>query len=409
MRSVPCAPASTARQATWGALRPFGCRESRRRMVPSAARRRISADRNLVTEIAPFLTITSRRSRSMTHCVAIGPPAAGSATSSPVAQATHTRSVVESHATPRGAGQTARRERTVPVFGSTVTSAPPDRRATCTRPAPSSTSRPGSSPLCSAMVLRSAPADVSMTHSASRSGSEATARLPAPSPMSVPPEIGGGGTVAVTEAPNIGVGEGGRPGSGGVETTVPDPPPPKPLPVEAPLPRETLPDTESLETPQFEKSAFGCGPNVAPGVLTPEEAADTVGVGYPLEHAVRAAELAIGSASASLGRKGQERKEAKPRSPGAPMAFPLSKARARRESPCAQLTCRNESCENEGDSEASSSLDHRCQNVPTPTLESLERADAGRGRVRQDDEARVATLPGRGRGTQAGCGRKRGA
>ena len=121
-------------------------------MVPSAARRRISADRNLVTEIAPFLTMTSRRSRSMTHCVAIGPPAAGRPTSSPVAQATQTRSVVESHATPRGAGHTGRRARTVPIVGSTVTRAPPERKATCTRPAPSSTRRPGSSPLWRAIV-----------------------------------------------------------------------------------------------------------------------------------------------------------------------------------------------------------------------------------------------------------------
>ena len=41
-----------------------------------------------------------------------------------------------------------------------MTSAPPRRSATCTRPAPSSARRPGSSPACSATVARTAPARV---------------------------------------------------------------------------------------------------------------------------------------------------------------------------------------------------------------------------------------------------------
>lgn len=85
-------------------------------------------------------------SRSTTNERAAAPPAAGSATSSPVAHATHTRSLGASNETPRGAGHTGRRDTIVPALGSIVTSAPPLRNATCTRPAPSSANRPGSSP-----------------------------------------------------------------------------------------------------------------------------------------------------------------------------------------------------------------------------------------------------------------------
>ena len=85
-------------------------------------------------------------SRSTTNERAAGPPTAGSATSSPVAHATHTKSFAASNATPRGAGQTALRDTIVPALGSMVTSAPPLRNATWTRPAPSSANRPGSSP-----------------------------------------------------------------------------------------------------------------------------------------------------------------------------------------------------------------------------------------------------------------------
>jgi hypothetical protein len=91
---------------------------------------------------------------------------------------------------------------------------------------------------------------------------------------------------------------------------------------------EMLPDVESLRSWQLEKSAFGCGPKVAPGALptapeavsvplagksaapeatpktAPEEApnglpaTETRFVVDPSEHAVRATELMIASASA---------------------------------------------------------------------------------------------------------------
>jgi hypothetical protein len=131
----------------------------------------------------------------------------------------------------------------------------------------------------------------------------------------------------VTEVPKTGVGvNAGPPGTTGVVgTVVPEPP------ATTPLAAERLPDVGSLESPQFEKSAFGCGPKLAPGALArapdagslplpgkstvpeatpkkaPEEppnglpATDTRFVVDPFEHAVRATELTIASASARPG------------------------------------------------------------------------------------------------------------
>jgi hypothetical protein len=111
-----------------------------------------------------------------------------------------------------------------------------------------------------------------------------------------------------------------------VEATVPEPPA-NPL---APL-EETLPDAGALESPQFEKSAFGCGPNMAPAVTSlalPDDGPPPAGStfpGAPTEtvdedpygdrHSVRATELAIASAapSASRWRKDRTSDKRKPR------------------------------------------------------------------------------------------------
>src|SRR5260370_10725360 len=138
-----------------------------------------------------------------------GPPAAGRPTSSPVAHATQTRSVILSQAAPRGAGQTLRRAITVPAPGLMVTRAPPDRSATCTRPAPSSTSLPGSSPAFNATVWVTAARETSTTYTESPSGSAATAVFPSCRTSNVPPEMAGGVVAAVTLGPN----EGGAPAS----------------------------------------------------------------------------------------------------------------------------------------------------------------------------------------------------
>lgn len=140
----------------------------------------------------------------------------------------------------------------------------------------------------------------------------------------------------MTEAPKTGV-VGGRAGSDAgdpLETTVgPDPPPAKP-PLTSPI--ETVPDVEALESPQFEKSAFGCGPTKAPATVPetapeapPEEISDVRPFGEPDEHAARAPEPAM--ASAARVRKDQARKEGKARNAGDAMVVLKSNAHAERE------------------------------------------------------------------------------
>ncbi len=127
---APFAP-TTARQTTWASDSESGDGSwSRRVTVPFAARRRTCAARKEVTASDPFWSRTSRRSRS-TSSVSVGaPPAAGSVTSSPVAQATMRLSEVGSHVSPRGAGHTARRPTIVPLATSMLTTTPDPRSAT---------------------------------------------------------------------------------------------------------------------------------------------------------------------------------------------------------------------------------------------------------------------------------------
>ena len=168
----------------------------RRRSVtaPLASSTSSSALRKVLTFRRPSLaTRTSRRSRSRVSVRTGSPFAAGSETSSPPAQATCRRSAAGSWSRPRGAAQTGRRALTAQHAGSRVTRSPPRRSTAWTRPARSSTSRPGSSPARSTTSAASRSSARSTTQMRSRSGSLATAVRPSRSTRSVPPLSDGGG------------------------------------------------------------------------------------------------------------------------------------------------------------------------------------------------------------------------
>ena len=71
------------------------------------------------------------------------------------------------------------------------------------RPAPSSTTRPGSSPAVRPIVVTACVVR-STTYTRSRSGSAAMACVPSRVASNVPPEMGGGGVLARVVGPNVG-------------------------------------------------------------------------------------------------------------------------------------------------------------------------------------------------------------
>ena len=156
--------------------------------LPCASSSISCAVRNRDTSRPVGVTMTSRRSRSSVIRRVSAPPAAGNVTSSPLVHATSSASAVASYAMPRGSAHTARRPRIVPVV-SRSTIAPPRRSATWKRPAPSSTTRPGSSPGISVVSTeRCVPRSTTTTRS--RSGSATMACLPSLATVMVPPLIG---------------------------------------------------------------------------------------------------------------------------------------------------------------------------------------------------------------------------